>query len=202
MPRCPERDLVVFARRGSRSAFGELMRRYRPPIYALALHLCGSTHDADDVAQETLLRAWAKLHEFQGVSRFYTWLYRIAVNLSLNTRRHRGRRQTIPLDDPRVALAIQVDAAGDARRAMELREVYIHLMAALDTLSEPLQLAVVLVALQGMTHEQAGAVLGCTSGTVAWRIHTARQRLAIALGPKPGNDDSGLLARWVPAFSR
>jgi RNA polymerase sigma-70 factor (ECF subfamily) len=182
-------DLVARAQRGDARAFAELARRYRPRIYALALHLTGDAHDADDVAQDTFLRAYRRLGEFRAAAEFYTWIYRIGVNLSLNVQRTRGRRRTTTLDDPRVALAVQVDALGDPRRAAELRELYRRLLAALDRLAAPLRSTVVLVALQGLTHDQAAAVLGCPSGTIAWRLHQARQKLAAALVPAAHRED-------------
>ncbi len=171
-------DLVARAQAGDRAAFDELLRRYRPRIYALALHLTGDAHDADDVAQEAFLRAYRSLGEFRAASEFFTWVYRIAVNLSLNEQRRKGRARSLhggSMDDPRVALAVQVDASGDPRRAAELRQIYGRLIAALDRLSPPLRSTVVLVALQGLTNEQAGAVLSCPGGTIAWRLHEARQ---------------------------
>lgn len=207
----PPAELVERAQRGDRAAFGELMRRYRPRIHALALHLTGDAHDADDVAQEAFLRAYRGLAGFRGAAEFFTWVYRIAVNLSLNVRRAHARRRTVDMDDPRVALAVQVDASGDPRRAAELRETYTRLIGALDGLSPTLRSTVVLVALQGLTHEQAGAVLGCPSGTIAWRLHEARQRLAAAMvPPRPRHpsappveleEDSGLRA-LIPLPSR
>jgi RNA polymerase sigma-70 factor (ECF subfamily) len=197
-------DLVARARAGDRAAFGELMRRYRPRIYALALHLTGNDHDADDVAQEAFLRAYRSLGDFRAASEFFTWVYRIAVNLSLNVRRATGRRRSLhpgSMDDPRVALAVQVDSSGDPRRAAELRETYQRLIDALDQLSPPLRSTVVLVALQGLTHEQAGAVLGCPAGTIAWRLHEARGKLAAALEAPKTAEDSGLRV-LVPVLGR
>lgn len=198
-------ELVVRAQGGDRHAFAELHRRYRQRIYALALHLTGTGHDADDVTQETFLRAYRSLGEFRAASEFFTWIYRIGVNLSLNVRRASARRRTTTMDDPRVALAVQVDASGDPRRAAELRETYGRLIAALDRLSPTLRSTVVLVALQGLSHDQAGAVLGCPSGTIAWRLHAARQQLAAALRPRPqetaASEDSGLLG-LLPLPSR
>ena len=86
-------DLVTCAQRGHQAAFGELTRRYRPRIYALALHLTGDAHDADDVAQETFLSAFRRLGDFRAAAEFYTWVYRIAVNKALNLRRG-NRRQS------------------------------------------------------------------------------------------------------------
>ncbi|MSP62065.1 MAG: sigma-70 family RNA polymerase sigma factor [Myxococcales bacterium] len=187
-------ELVARAQRGDQAAFSELHRRYRPRIYALAMHLTGDAHDADDVAQEAFLRAYRSLGEFRGASEFFTWVYRIAVNLSLNVKRASARRRTTSMDDPRVALAVQVDASGDPRRAAELRETYSRLIVALDRLSPSLRSTVVLVALQGLSHDQAGAVLGCPVGTIAWRLHEARQQLTRALTPprRVADCDSGL----------
>src|SRR5207248_1587389 len=83
----PPNELVARAQAGDRASFGELMRRYRPRIFALALHLTGDKHDADDVAQEASLRAYRSLGDFRGASEFFTWVYRIAVNLALNVQR-------------------------------------------------------------------------------------------------------------------
>src|SRR2546428_7927994 len=107
--------LVRRAQAGDVHAFGELFRRYRTRIFALALQLCGSVSDADDVSQDAFLRAFRRIGDFEGRSEFFTWVYRIAINLSLNLRRDRKRRAGADLDDPRVEAAIAVDAGGDPR---------------------------------------------------------------------------------------
>ncbi len=169
--------LVRAAKGGDRGAFEELVRRYRPRIYALALHLTGRPSDAEDITQDAFLKAYSKLGEFEGRSEFFTWLYRIALHRALNVKRNRGRRRSAPLDDPRVAAAVAVDAQGDPRRALELQESYAHLLAAFDGLSPLLRTTVVLTTLQGLSHREAAVVLGTTEGTVAWRVHEARRQL-------------------------
>jgi len=173
--------LVKAAQEGDRWAFDELTRRYRDRIFALALHLTGSRSDADDIAQEVFLRAYKQLNTFEGRSEFFTWVYRIAVNRSLNCRRDRKVRRASDLDDPRVQAAIAVDAYGDPRRAAELRQTYTRLMQALDQLSPTLRSTVVLVSLQGMSHDEAAVILNCPVGTVAWRMHEARGQLQEAM---------------------
>jgi RNA polymerase sigma-70 factor (ECF subfamily) len=173
--------LVKRAQAGDRAAFDDLVRRYRARIYALTLHLTGSRSEADDITQDVFTRAYQQLHTFAGRSEFFTWLYRIAVNRSLNARRDTARRRTSGLDDPRVQAAVAVDAYGDPRRAAELRQTYARLVTALDRLSPTLRSTVVLVALQGLSHDEAAAVLGCPAGTVAWRIHEARNQLRASL---------------------
>lgn len=173
--------LVKRAQAGDRAAFDDLVRRYRARIYALSLHLTGSRSEADDITQDVFTRAYQQLHTFAGRSEFFTWLYRIAVNRSLNARRDTARRRTSGLDDPRVQAAVAVDAYGDPRRAAELRQTYARLVTALDRLSPTLRSTVVLVSLQGLSHDEAAAVLGCPAGTVAWRIHEARNQLRASL---------------------
>lgn len=174
--------LVTLAKAGDLRAFEELVRRYRRRIFALALHLTGSTSDADDIAQDVFMRAYRALHAFEGRSEFFTWVYRMAVNRSLNVRRDRGRRPEDALDDPRVELAISVDAGGDPRRAAELRQTYARLLRGLDALPSDMRTTVVLVALQGMAHGEAAIVQKVSEGTIAWRMHEARIRLRDALG--------------------
>jgi RNA polymerase sigma-70 factor (ECF subfamily) len=174
-------ELVARAQAGSQRAFGELVRRYRPRILALALHLCGSESEAEDIAQEVFFKAYRKLDAFEGRSEFFTWVYRMAVNRSLNARRDRSRRRETTMDDPRVALAVAIDAGGDPARAAELRQVYTLLVAALDRLPADMRTSVVLVVLQGLSQAEAAVVQSCSPGTVAWRIHEARQRLRAAV---------------------
>lgn len=189
------------AKQGDRDAFAELVRRFRPRIYALALHLTGSRSDADDITQDSFMRAFKQIGSFAGRSEFFTWLYRIAMNRALNSRRDGARRRTVDFDDPRVQAAVAVDAYGDPRRAAELRQTYVRLVAALDRLNPALRSTVVLVALQGMSHEEAAVVLGCSPGTIGWRIHEARGKLRAAVEkPLEPIEETGEHER-APAFS-
>jgi len=174
-------DLVARAKNGNTGAFSELVRRYRPKVFALALQLAGQESDADDVTQDVFLRAYRALHRFEGRSQFFTWIYRMGVNLALNARRDRRRRAEVPLDDPRIERALFVDAPNDPVRASELRQTYAQLLSALDRLPASMRTSVVLVALQGLSYQEAVAVQGCAEGTIAWNMHQARRRLRLAL---------------------
>src|SRR5512134_1842770 len=122
--------LVAAAKTGDTRAFEALVKRYRKRIYALALHMTRSASEADDIAQEVFLKAYRALPSFEGRSQFFTWVYRMTVNRSLNARRDRARRGEDSLDapgdsglaDPRLELAIAVDARGNPARAAELRQ--------------------------------------------------------------------------------
>ncbi len=169
--------LVDAAKSGDPKAFEELVRRYRSRIFALALHLTGRRSDADDITQDAFLRAYSKINEFEGRSEFFTWLYRITLHRALNVKRDRGRRKTVDMDDPRVAMAIEVDAGGDPRLALQLHDTYSHLLAAFDRLSPLLRTTVVLTVLQGLSYREAAVVLESTEGTIAWRVHEARNQM-------------------------
>jgi RNA polymerase sigma-70 factor (ECF subfamily) len=130
---------VAAAKAGDTRAFESLVRRYRKRIYALALHIVGHASEADDIAQEVFLKAYRALGTFEGRSQFFTWVYRMTVNRSLNARRDRARRaerSDVLLEDgdPRIELAVAVDARDNPGLAAELRQTYGRLLRALDSL--------------------------------------------------------------------
>ncbi len=176
--------LVAAAKAGDRGAFEALVTRYRKRIFALALHISGSTSEADDITQEVFLKAYRALGEFEGRSQFFTWVYRMTVNRALNARRDRNRRGEDTLDDPRIELAIAVDARSNPSRAAELRQTYVRLLRALDSLPAEMRTTVILVSLQGMSHGEVAIVQNVTEGTIAWRMHEARRRLNEAMAPE------------------
>src|SRR5436309_8233846 len=95
-----EANLVAQARHGNTGAFGELTERYQRNIFRLAQNITQNREDAEDVLQETFLKAYEHLPDFEGNSKFYTWLVRIAVNESLMKLRKRKSDRTVPLDEP------------------------------------------------------------------------------------------------------
>ncbi len=176
--------LVEAAKAGDQRAFDALVQRYRKRIYALALHMTRSASEADDIAQEVFLKAYRALPDFEGRSQFFTWVYRMAVNRSLNARRDRLRRGEDTLDDPRLELAVAVDARSNPGREAELRQTYARLLRALDQLPIDMRTTVILVSLQGMSHGEAGVIQKVSEGTIAWRMHEARRRLHEAMSPE------------------
>ncbi len=176
--------LVAAAKAGDQRSFEALVRRYRKRIYALALHITGSASEADDIAQEVFLKAFRALAQFEGRSQFFTWVYRMTVNRSLNSRRDRARRGEGTLDDPRLELAVAVDARGNPGLEAELRQTYSRLLRALDSLPGDMRTTVILVALQGLSHGEAGVVQKVSEGTIGWRMHEARKRLHEAMEPE------------------
>lgn len=176
--------LVAQAKAGDARAFEALVRRYRKRIFALALHITGSASEADDIAQEVFLKAFRALGQFEGRSQFFTWVYRMAVNRALNAKRDRARRGEDTLDDPRLELAVAVDARDNPGRAAELRQTYARLLRALDSLPADMRTTVILVSLQGMSHGECAVIMKVSDGTIAWRMHEARRRLNEAMAPE------------------
>lgn len=176
--------LVAAAKAGDQRAFEALVLRYRKRIFALALHITGSSSEADDIAQDVFLKAYRALPQFEGRSQFFTWVYRMTVNRSLNVCRDRARRGEDTLDDPRLELAVAVDARSNPGREAELRQSYARLLRALDGLPVDMRTTVILVSLQGLSHGEVAVVQNVSEGTIAWRMHEARRRLHNAMAPE------------------
>ncbi|HMJ15761.1 MAG TPA: sigma-70 family RNA polymerase sigma factor [Polyangiaceae bacterium] len=184
MPQNSDRELVDAARAGDAEAFGSLVRRYQKRIYRLAVHLLRDAAEAEDVTQDTFVRAYGALDRFDGRSEPFTWMYRIAVNLSLNRiRARKARRQSATLDDPRIEglLLDAPSAVTDPASHSADRELALVLCDGLDDLSETLRTTLVLITVDGLSHAEAAHVLACPEGTVAWRVHEARKRLRLFL---------------------
>jgi RNA polymerase sigma-70 factor (ECF subfamily) len=180
-----EGRLVELAGSGDRDASSELVRRYRDRIYRTIQRFTRNQSDADDLFQETFLRAFRDLPTFGRRSKFYTWVYRIAVNQCLNFLKKKGKEMGGEelvdklIDDRRPALGSPESSAA----AGELKD---QLIAAIDSLPILYRTCFTLVVFQGMTHGQAAGVLGCSEKTVSWRMHKARKMLQAKLRPYLG----------------
>jgi len=179
-----EADLLARAQAGDQPAFGRLVRMHQRRVYACALQLLADSGEAEDAVQETFLRAYRAIAKFDGRSELSTWLYRICMNVSLNILRKRRRAATTDIADPRIPEPVADPTQGetDPRRAVESAQLYGKLAQALDSLSPSLRSTVILVCIQGVPQKEAAETLGCPEGTIAWRIHEARNRLRALLG--------------------
>jgi RNA polymerase sigma-70 factor (ECF subfamily) len=176
-----DRELVEQAKAGDSQAFGMLVRRYQKRVFRLAFHMVRSGAEAEDVTQETFVRAYQAIGRFDGRSEPFTWLYRIAVNLSLNSIRARKHtRDAAAHDDPRIEALLEElrpSHGNDPATATQDRQLAAALCDGIDALSDTLRTTLILVCVDGLEHEDAGKVLGCPAGTVAWRVHEARRKL-------------------------
>lgn len=177
-----EQELVRRARQGDLAAYDELVRRHQERIFATVYHMTSNHEDANDLAQDTFVKAFRSIKSFKGGSSFYTWLYRIAVNKTINFLKQRNRRTHMSLND------LDFNAENDPdlvalvsdktpRREAALTELQEKLNAAMMKLSEPHRLAVVLHDVQGLSHEEIAQIMGCNIGTVRSRLFYARQQL-------------------------
>ena len=177
-----EMDLVKLARRGDLKAYDELVKRYQERIYATIYHMTSNHEDANDLAQESFIKAFSALKSFKGGSTFYTWLYRIAVNKTINFLKQRKNKYHLSLND------IDFNAEHDPdlmalisdktpTRDVALSELQKKLNEALLKLSEPHRMVVVLHDVQGMSHDEIADVMDCNIGTVRSRLFYARQQM-------------------------
>jgi RNA polymerase sigma factor (sigma-70 family) len=177
-----EGDLVRRARKGDLTAYDELVRRYQERIYATVYHMTANHEDANDLAQESFIKAFAALKSFKGGSSFYTWLYRIAVNKTINFLKQRKNKHHISLNDLDFNAEHDPDLVAlisdkTPNRDVNLSELQKKLNEALLKLSEPHRMVVVLHDVQGVSHEEIADIVGCNIGTVRSRLFYARQQL-------------------------
>ena len=181
----PDRTLVEEAMAGNPDAFEALVRLYQVRIVNYVSAIVSDFGEAEDVAQETFVRAYRSLKRFRYDSSFKTWLYTIATNTARTALERRGRRERVhdqSLDDadhPVSASRIQAEGP-DAETTLVTRDA---IDRALATLSEELRIAVVLRDVDGLDYKEIATVTGVPIGTVESRIFRARQRLRPLLSP-------------------
>jgi RNA polymerase sigma-70 factor, ECF subfamily len=180
-PSPDDHKLVEACRAGQTEAFGALVQRYQERLYQVLLHLSGSPEDAKDVLQDTFLRAYEKLDQFHGDSSFYTWVYRIGVNLALSGHRRRRARAAVrrigdhPAD--RFEEAADESADADPTYPLERAEREQIVEAALNQLGPEHRAVVILKDFDGRRYEEIGSILNVPIGTVRSRLHRARCEL-------------------------
>lgn len=177
-----ELELVRRARRGELEAYDELIRRYQERIYTTIYHMTSNHEDANDLVQETFIKAFRVLKTFKGTSSFYTWLYRIAINKTINFLKQRQGRVHLSLNDMDFNAEQDPDLVAlisekTPRRDINLAELQEKLNAAMQKLSETHRLVVVLHDVQGLPHEEIAKIMDCNIGTVRSRLFYARQQL-------------------------
>lgn len=173
-------ELVRRAQRGAPAAFAELVSRYQDRVFNTCYRMCHNDADALDLTQSTFLRALEALGQYEGRSSFYTWLFRIAVNLTMSHRRSRQRRPTVSLDAARgdghadVPFGAQEDQVAATSEQRELKE---RIEQAMEQLEDDYRAAVVLKDIEDLDYASIAEILDVPVGTVKSRIHRGRMML-------------------------
>lgn len=184
-------ELIAQVSRGETQAYGELVRRYQDRVFNTCWRICGHLEDARDLTQEAFLKAFEGLSNFRGESGFYTWVFRVAVNLAL-THRRRGKNRRVfsfesatesdaaidPIAPPNPSAP--VEEAGGSLSAAERNAAVGRALGALD---DEQRAVVVLRDMEGLNYEQIAAILQIPAGTVKSRLFRARMALQEALEP-------------------
>lgn len=177
-----DHELVRRVLGGDTAAYEELVRRHQQRVYATVYHMTANHEDAADLTQDAFIKAYQALSSFKGDSSFYTWIYRIAVNRTLNFLKQRKQRTFMSLND----LDSQVENDPELvslisdktpRREAGLAELQERLNEAMLRLSEPHRMVVTLHDIQGLPHDEIAQIMDCNVGTVRSRLFYARQQL-------------------------
>lgn len=164
-------DWVLQSQNGDPAAFEELVRHHQHMVHSLTYRMTGSLADAEDLAQETFIRAYGQIGSFRGNAKFSTWLYRIAVNVCINWRQSEARR-----------FQLQNKVAGEFSTWPAEKEISAagepnEIQAALLKLPPKQRAAIVLTIYDGLNHAEAAKILHCSETTVSWRVFAAKKKL-------------------------
>jgi RNA polymerase sigma-70 factor (ECF subfamily) len=169
--------LILQSQQGDPAAFEALIRQHQRMIYSLTYRMTGSPADAEDLTQETFLRAWRQIGSYRSAAKFSTWLYRIAINACLTWRQRETLRAQV-----QTGWAETYDAPRPSEETAPSRnDTARNVHAALLRLPAKQRAAIMLTLYDGLTHGEAAEILGCSETTVSWRVFTARRKLRRSL---------------------
>jgi RNA polymerase sigma-70 factor, ECF subfamily len=174
---CEDLELVSRSQAGDTEAFGELVTKYRGRVFAIIYGIVGNENDAWDLAQEGFLKAWRSIDRFQGRSSFYTWLYRITINVTIDSRRRQGHRREVELDD---FIPSSLPGPGANYERAEIRE---QVYAALAQLTPEHRAVIVLKEMEDLQYHEIAEILNLSIGTVMSRLFYGRRKLQSILRP-------------------
>ena len=180
-------ELVALAQKGSTNSFNKLVDKYHSRIYSLTYQMTSNREDAEDLTQEIFIKAFEALPRFKGRSSFYTWLYRIGINKTINYRKKRNRNRPISIDalDQDITydeVYAELDSKDSPLRHIGLNELQVKLNEAMQRLSLKHRTVVVMHDIEGIPHDEIAKIVGVSVGTIRSRLFYARRQLQADLG--------------------
>ena len=177
-----DQQLVERAQSGDAGAFDELVIKYSPRLYGLIYNMTSNHEDTNDLLQDVFAKAYKAIRGFRGKSTFYTWIHSIAVNMTLNFLKKRGRRYHLSLDDVDSNIQndrefLEVTASSSPIREADLSELQKRLNEAMMKLSDDHRAVVTMFHIQGMPHAEISKILRVSEGTVRSRLFYANRQL-------------------------
>jgi RNA polymerase sigma-70 factor, ECF subfamily len=182
-PRTDEdQQLVARTQSGDASAFDQLVVKYTPRLYGLVYNMTSNHEDTNDLLQDVFAKAYKAIRGFRGKSSFYTWIHSIAVNMTLNFLKKRGRRYHLSLDDVDASIQndkefLELTATSSPVREADLSELQRRLNEAMMKLSDEHRAVVTMFHIQGMPHAEISKILRVSEGTVRSRLFYANRQL-------------------------
>ncbi len=182
-PRTDEdQQLVARTQEGDASAFDQLVVKYTPRLYGLVYNMTSNHEDTNDLLQDIFAKAYKAIRGFRGKSSFYTWIHSIAVNMTLNFLKKRGRRFQLSLDDVDTSIQndkefLEATASSSPVREADLSELQKRLNEAMMKLSDEHRAVVTMFHIQGMPHAEISKILRVSEGTVRSRLFYANRQL-------------------------
>jgi len=183
-----ELDLVRRCQTGDTEAFDELVTRYRTRVFSMIYNMVHSEQDAWDLAQDSFLKAWKSIKRFRGRSSFYTWIYRIVMNVTIDWLRKKHVKGAGTEFDDAIQLR-EVDPASKTvpktealpYETMERGEIRVRIDQAIAQLSSEQRAVILMKEIEGMQYHEIAETLGCSIGTVMSRLFYARKKLQTLL---------------------
>jgi RNA polymerase sigma factor (sigma-70 family) len=181
-PEISDRVLVERTQAGDPTAFDDLVRRYQPRLLGMLYNMVNNQTDAWDLAMETFEKAYKSINSFRLDSEFFTWLYRIGFNLTVNFIKRNKHRHNLSMDDADLDLQnrsefIDISASGDAEKQSNLAELKKKLNESMMKLSEQHRAVVTLFDIQGLSHAEISKIMNCKEETVRSRLFYAHKQL-------------------------
>ncbi len=183
-------ELVRRCQKGDEAAFVKLIERYQKKVFSIALSMVKDPEDAMDIAQDAFIKINRYISNFQGSSSFYTWLYRIVVNMCIDHLRRKNKHMSVEFDErfnhkeAITGATPTMGGPGEVNPARNLgrKELAAHIQKALDALPPYHRTVIIMRELEGLSYSEMAKTMGVSKGTIMSRLHHARQKLQRALG--------------------